>query len=69
MALTKDRVERAATENQFMNGKIHAMEVSCPYFAFDLYDLSLILPFQSFRSLLDDTIREHFPECANPPES
>ena len=27
MVLTKDRLERAATENQFMNGKIHAIEV------------------------------------------
>ena len=28
MLLTKDRLERAATENQFMNGKITAIEVS-----------------------------------------
>ena len=27
MTLTKDRLERAATENQFMNGKIHAIDV------------------------------------------
>ena len=27
MHLTKDRLERAATENQFMNGKIYAIEV------------------------------------------
>ena len=27
MQLTKDRLERAATENQFMNGKIAALEV------------------------------------------
>ncbi|KAI0751664.1 transcription factor subunit Med10 of mediator complex-domain-containing protein [Daedaleopsis nitida] len=26
MQLTKDRLERAATENQFMNGKIHAID-------------------------------------------
>ena len=25
--LTKERLERAATENQFMNGKIHAIDV------------------------------------------
>ena len=30
MVLTKDRLERAATENQFMNGKIAAIEVSLP---------------------------------------
>lgn len=28
MLLTKDRLERAATENQFMNGKIAAIEVA-----------------------------------------
>ena len=33
MHLTKDRLERAATENQFMNGKIKAIEV-CPMPAF-----------------------------------
>lgn len=27
MQLTKDRLERAATENQFMNGKIAAINV------------------------------------------
>lgn len=27
MTLTKERIERAATENQFMNGKIHAIQV------------------------------------------
>ena len=36
MQLTKDRLERAATENQFMNGKIQAIDVSaffaaCPW--------------------------------------
>jgi len=28
MQLTKERLERAATENQFMNGKIAAIDVS-----------------------------------------
>lgn len=28
MQLTRERLERAATENQFMNGKIVAMDVS-----------------------------------------
>ena len=28
MQLTRDRLERAATENQFMNGKIQAIKVS-----------------------------------------
>jgi hypothetical protein len=37
MQLTRDRLERAATENQFMNGKIAAIDVSispcnaCPH--------------------------------------
>lgn len=30
MQLTRDRIERAATENQFMNGKIAALDVSIP---------------------------------------
>ena len=30
MQLTKERLERAATENQFMNGKIAAITVSLP---------------------------------------
>ncbi|EJD00791.1 uncharacterized protein FOMMEDRAFT_65242, partial [Fomitiporia mediterranea MF3/22] len=42
MFLTKDRIERAATENQFMNGKIKAIE--------------------SYRSLLNNALSEHFPE-------
>ena len=34
MTLTKDRLERAATENQFMNGKIHAIDVRvCSFFS------------------------------------
>ncbi len=31
MLLTKERLERAATENQFMNGKIHAIDVGIRY--------------------------------------
>lgn len=31
MQLTKDRLERAATENQFMNGKIQAIETYRKY--------------------------------------
>lgn len=31
MQLTRDRLERAATENQFMNGKIVAIGVSSDY--------------------------------------
>ena len=28
LQLTRERIERAATENQFMNGKIQAIDVS-----------------------------------------
>jgi len=34
MHLTKDRLERAATENQFMNAKIKAIEVCIGVCAF-----------------------------------
>ena len=30
MNMTRDRIERAATENQFMNGKIQAIEARLP---------------------------------------
>ena len=33
MQLTRDRLERAATENQFMNAKIHAIDVSYASFS------------------------------------
>lgn len=33
MQLTRERLERAATENQFMNGKIHAINVSARFFS------------------------------------
>lgn len=36
MQLTKERLERAATENQFMNGKIAAIDVRIfPFFKSD----------------------------------
>lgn len=34
MQLTKERLERAATENQFMNGKIAATEASTHHHPF-----------------------------------
>lgn len=45
MNLTRERIERAAVENQFMNGKIAAV--------------------QSYKSLLDETLVEYFPELAS----
>lgn len=32
LQLTRERLERAATENQFMNGKIQAIDVRFPIF-------------------------------------
>lgn len=59
MLLTKDRLERAATENQFMNGKIAAIEVSF----LDSWVLtpSLTSP-QSYRSYLNEALVQSFPE-------
>ncbi|KAF8530604.1 transcription factor subunit Med10 of mediator complex-domain-containing protein [Hysterangium stoloniferum] len=45
MNLTRERIERAAVENQFMNGKIDAV--------------------QSYKSLLDAALAEHFPSLAS----
>ncbi|KIJ22541.1 hypothetical protein M422DRAFT_57162, partial [Sphaerobolus stellatus SS14] len=42
--ITRERIERAAVENQFMNGKIDAI--------------------QSYKSLLDSALIEHFPALA-----
>lgn len=76
--LTRDRLERAATENQFMNGKIHAIEVrtqprSRQPLLITLRWLALhhsgwmainVLLVKSYRSLLDASLAEHFPELA-----
>jgi mediator of RNA polymerase II transcription subunit 10 len=61
MNLTRERIERAAVENQFMNGKIAAVQVmeyalACPS------DIFTILVSQSYKSLLDTALAEHFPE-------
>ncbi|KAI0061703.1 hypothetical protein BV25DRAFT_1826429 [Artomyces pyxidatus] len=62
MHLTKDRLERAATENQFMNGKIAAVRVQL---------LSMLpftrelIRFKSYRTLLDEAIVQTFPELAD----
>lgn len=37
MNLTRERLERAATENQFMNGKIAAIDVRLPSYVTFLY--------------------------------
>ena len=63
MLLTKDRLERAATENQFMNGKIVAIEVSplCPS-RIPAHSVTSLL--QSYRSYLNEALVQSFPELA-----
>jgi len=61
MLLTKDRLERAATENQFMNGKISAIEVSL--LSSRVLTRSLT-PLQSYRSYLNEALVQSFPELA-----
>lgn len=60
MLLTKDRLERAATENQFMNGKIIAIEV----FPQPRMLTRLLTVLQSYRSYLNDALVQTFPELA-----
>lgn len=62
MVLTKDRLERAATENQFMNGKIAAIEVPLPYTWIPAHLLTSIP--QSYRSYLNEALVQNFPELA-----
>src|SRR5882762_1933940 len=64
MQLTRERLERAATENQFMNGKIAAINVR----------IIRLMPltgniratedffFQSYRKYLNEAIAQNFPE-------
>ncbi|KAI0366243.1 hypothetical protein BV20DRAFT_665297 [Pilatotrama ljubarskyi] len=49
MLLTKERLERAATENQFMNGKIHAIDSYKKYL-----DEALIQNFPELREYLTE---------------
>jgi mediator of RNA polymerase II transcription subunit 10 len=58
MQLTKDRLERAATENQFMNGKISAIDVGC----FETRFASMLSFFQSYHRYLDEALLQNFPE-------
>ena len=63
MLLTKERLERAATENQFMNGKIDAVEVRPSGL-----DLAMMcsreacFDLQGYRAELVAALREHFPD-------
>ncbi|PIL36580.1 hypothetical protein GSI_00269 [Ganoderma sinense ZZ0214-1] len=54
MLLTKERLERAATENQFMNGKIHAIE-------FQRAPGNGWVPW-SYRRMLDEALVQNFPD-------
>lgn len=60
---TQGFVERAATENQFTNGKIKAVGVSCLFWKFTRHLSSLILIIlQEFRQLLSDEFTKSFPD-------
>lgn len=60
MQLTKERLERAATENQFMNGKIAAIEVRV--LAVCTLESANATMHQSYRELLNKELARHFPE-------
>jgi len=60
MQLTKERLERAATENQFMNGKIAAINVRMIRLLPDIGALRYF--YQSYRKYLDEAIAQNFPE-------
>lgn len=62
MSLTRERIERAAVENQFMNGKIAAVQVIKHVLEYLLGDSLTVLISQSYKSLLDVALAEHFPE-------
>ena len=68
MQLTRERLERAATENQFMNGKIAAMDVSLISVATEgwFFDGKRVwiwrFSYQSYRQYLDEALGQSFPE-------
>jgi mediator of RNA polymerase II transcription subunit 10 len=59
MQLTRERLERAATENQFMNGKIAAISASLDF----LSGVQRIdCCHQSYHKYLDEAIIQSYPE-------
>lgn len=60
MQLTRERLERAATENQFMNGKIQAIKVWTCMIVRD--HETLILWRQSYRNYYNEALVQSFPE-------
>jgi hypothetical protein len=58
--LTKDRIERAATENQFMNGKIRALQVRVLLLSGD----TTLIWVQSYHETLEEALLANFPEIA-----
>lgn len=61
MLLTKERLERAATENQFMNGKIHAIDVRTPFARCIEAEGAKRLCGQSYKKCLDEALIQNFP--------
>jgi mediator of RNA polymerase II transcription subunit 10 len=62
MQLTKERLERAATENQFMNGKIAAIDVRSPASYLYSFRLNYVHLIQSYHKYLDEALAQSFPE-------
>lgn len=60
MQLTRDRLERAATENQFMNGKIQAIKVR-PVAPRCYRDAEFVCS-QSYREYYNDALVQSFPD-------
>ena len=58
--LTRERLERAATENQFMNGKIQAISVSG--LAALLLPAARLTLCKAYRSYVDEALIQCFPE-------
>ena len=63
MFVSRDRIERAATENQWMNGKIKAIEV-CRRPSINSRRLEFIHSAKSYRDLLNEALVENWPETA-----
>ena len=60
MQITRDQIERAAAENQFMNGKIAALTVKKPS-SLNSMDFH-IFSAQSYQKLLVESLCQNFPD-------
>jgi mediator of RNA polymerase II transcription subunit 10 len=60
MQLTRERLERAATENQWMNGKIEAITVRIILFIHTRFYLTSFS--KSYRKYLNEALIQNFPD-------